>query len=47
MLGKFRLVFLGNPDDVKVRIVGKLDFAEIEKSLQDENILGIVISKEE
>ena len=44
---KFRLVFLGNPESVKVRIVGKLDFAEIEKSLQDENILGIVISKEE
>jgi len=46
-LGKFRLVLLSNPKGVQVRFVEKLDFEEIEKTLQDENILGIVISKEQ
>jgi len=45
-LGKFRLVLLGNPTGVEVRLVEKLDFEELEKTLQDGNILGVVISKE-
>ena len=44
-MGKFRLVLLGNPQ-VKVRSVKKLDFEKIEKTLRDEKILGIIISKE-
>ncbi len=45
-LGKFRLVLLGNPTGVEVRIVERLDFEELEKTLLDEKILGVVISKE-
>jgi len=46
LLGKFRLVLLGNPTGVEVRLVEKLDFEELEKTLQDGKILGVVISKE-
>jgi hypothetical protein len=46
MLGKFRLVLLGNPEGVQVRFLEKLDFEEIGKILQNENTLGIIISKE-
>lgn len=45
-MDKFRLVLLSNPKGVQVRFVEKVDFKEIEKILQDENILGIVISRE-
>jgi hypothetical protein len=45
-MGKFRLVLLGNPEGVQARLVEKLDFEEIEKLLQDEKVLGIIISKE-
>ena len=44
-MGRFRLVLLGHPQ-VQVRSVEKLDFDEIEKTLRDENILGIIVSKE-
>ena len=46
MLGKFRLVLLSNPKGVEVRLVEKLDFKMIEKTLQDKQILGIIITKE-
>jgi len=46
MLGKFRLVLLSNPKGVEVRLVEVLDFKMIEKTLQDEQILGIIITKE-
>jgi len=45
VLGKFRLVLPGNPQ-VQVRSVKKPDFDEIEKTLRDEKILGIIVSKE-
>jgi len=46
MLGKFRLVLLSNPKGVEVRLVEKLDFEMIEKTLRDEQILGIIITRE-
>jgi len=45
-LGKFRLVLLSNAEGVQVKFMEKLDFEEIEKTLQDEKVLGIIISKE-
>lgn len=45
-MGKFRLVLLSNPKGVQVKLVEKLDFKEIERTLRDEKIQGIVISKE-
>jgi len=45
-MGKFRLVLLSNPQGVQVKLVEKLDFKEIERTLRDEKIQGIVISKE-
>jgi len=46
-MGKFRLVLLSNPKGVQVKLVEKLDFKEIERTLRDEKIQGIVISKEQ
>jgi len=45
-MGKFRLVLLDNAEGVQVKFMEKLDFEEIEKTLQDEKVLGIIISKE-
>lgn len=43
---KFRLVIFRNPESTEVRLLEELDLSELEKILTEENVAGIVLSKE-